>query len=1041
MNNLKRPPGWLVICVYVIVLALSSWLIVRFDLPDSLLFIFLVPCVLVAFFYARQVYLFMIIAVVVAAVWVTALVSVSFTTSLITIAVASSSGLAMAEMVRVVAIARARAEESLRLQALVLDQIKDHVTITDLQGVITYVNRAEAETFGRSEQEIIGQPTEIYGEDAERGATQQEIVTETLRDGFWRGEVVNYATDGSEHIMDCRTQVVRDERGTLIALCGISTDITERKQTEEALRESKERFRELADSITDVFFATDEDQRCVYWNSASEKLTRVSAQEAVGKSIRDLFPDTPQNRKAAEVYRDVLRTQEPQTFVTEYQLDGKDLFFEISVYPSKRGLSVFAREIGERMLAQQALRQERDLSRALADAATLISRMVDPHEVLDQLLEQVSRVVPNDASNVMLVEKENQVHVARWRGYERFGTEAFVSTLVFDLDAVPSLAYMIETDEPMVISDTQTYPGWVHISEQAWLRSYAGAPIRVHDVVVGFLNVDSATPDFFTPLHADILRAFADHAAIALENAQLYHAAQQELEERKRTESALRASEERYRRLFERSNDAIFLINRHTGQYQEANAAAEKLTGRSVSELRQLTVLDVTPQGTQERLAQVLTAQQTLEMGEVHYLRPDGVPRTALLDVVPLDDQTVFGIAHDITERKEIEERLQRQDRLAAIGQLAAGIAHDFRNLLTTIILYAQLGQRKPSLPPAVAQHLEVIVGEAHKATDLVKQILDFGRRTEIDRRPLDLVAFVGNVVAVLQRTLPENIHITFDVEPGAYVVEGDAGRLQQALTNLALNARDAMPDGGTLCIGVTRIAVEPGAAPPLPEMVESLAPPAWICLSVADTGVGMSEEMRAHLFEPFFTTKKGEGTGLGLAQVYGIVQLHAGYIDVETEDGQGVTFRIYLPAATGAAEDAVETTTTAPTGQGETLLLVEDNAGLRKAGQSILADLGYRVLTAANGREALALYQAESDIALLITDLVMPELGGKALVQALRNRAPYLKALVMTGYTARESVESLQAAGFLEVIRKPFDADSLARAVRRALDGKVAKA
>ena len=354
------------------------------------------------------------------------------------------------------------------------------------------------------------------------------------------------------------------------------------------------------------------------------------------------------------------------------------------------------------------------------------------------------------------------------------------------------------------------------------------------------------------------------------------------------------------------------------------------------------------------------------------------------------------------------------------------------------------MGQRKPDLPSTVAQYLDTIVDEARKATDLVQQILDFSRRTAIDRRPLDLVALIGNVVAVLQRTLPENIHVAFDVGPGTCVIAGDAGRLQQALMNLALNARDAMPDGGTLRLGVTRIPVTAGAPPPLPEMMDALTPPAWICLSVADTGKGMTDEVCAHLFEPFFTTKpEGKGTGLGLAQVYGIIQLHDGYIDVENAIDKGVTVRIYLPAAAEATEETTATAIThIPVGQGEKLLLVEDNAQLREAGQNLLTDLGYRVLTAANGQEALALYQKESNIALLITDLVMPEMGGKALVQALHNHNPNLKALVMTGYTAEEgevasNLTGLRAAGFLEVIRKPLDAEIMAQAIRRALEAR----
>ena len=393
--------------------------------------------------------------------------------------------------------------------------------------------------------------------------------------------------------------------------------------------------------------------------------------------------------------------------------------------------------------------------------------------------------------------------------------------------------------------------------------------------------------------------------------------------------------------------------------------------------------------------------------------------------------------ATNITERKRMEDQLRQQERLAAVGQLAAGIAHDFNNILTIIMLYAQMAadKSKGPLPLSATQAFEIILDESHKASQLVQQILDFSRHAMLKVQPLDLESFTEEVIDILRRTIPESVHLTLAVEAGSttpLVVEADPTRIQQVLVNLATNARDAMPKGGDLRFGLSRVTLRLGEAVPIAE----ISPGEWVCLAVSDTGTGMTEEARQHIFEPFFTTKPvGEGTGLGLAQVYGIIRQHEGYIGVETEAGKGTTFRIYLPASE-AEEEAVAEKVSAPLrGKGETILLVEDKGTLRAAGQSLLESLGYRVLTAANGREALEVYQAEGGTDLLITDVVMPEMGGKQLIQELRKVTPDLKSLAITGY-AVEAVEGmLREAGFLDVVHKPFDVNTLARMVRRALD------
>ena len=409
--------------------------------------------------------------------------------------------------------------------------------------------------------------------------------------------------------------------------------------------------------------------------------------------------------------------------------------------------------------------------------------------------------------------------------------------------------------------------------------------------------------------------------------------------------------------------------------------------------------------------------------------------RTNLICGERSDPVGILGISTDITERKEMERQLVRHERLAAVGQLAAGIAHDFRNLLSTIILYAEMDLRRSDLPHDLARHLRIISQESHTASDLVQQILDFSSNAMLNPRPVDLEAHTERVLATLRRTIPESIDMTLETEAGDYTLVADPARIQQALTNLVLNARDAMPNGGEMRFALTRLDVGPGERSPVPEAVSG----SWVCLSVSDTGSGMTEEVQAHLFEPFFTTKEtGKGTGLGLAQVFGIVRQHEGYIDVETAPDQGTTFRIYLPIQDAETEaQAVDTSAQIPVGRGERVLLVEDESGVRDAVKQALESLGYRVITARHGREALSICRSSSrSVDVVVTDLVMPEMGGKQLFAALQEIAPDLPVLAMTGYALEgEDLNALIDAGFVDVVFKPLDIEKLVQTIHRVLD------
>ncbi len=388
-------------------------------------------------------------------------------------------------------------------------------------------------------------------------------------------------------------------------------------------------------------------------------------------------------------------------------------------------------------------------------------------------------------------------------------------------------------------------------------------------------------------------------------------------------------------------------------------------------------------------------------------------------------------VVRDVTEEYAIRETVQRQDRLATVGQLAAGIAHDFNNILAGIVLYSQMSLRTPDLPPQLHERLIIIANQAHRAADLINQILDFSRSAVLDRLPLDLVPLLKEQVKLWERTLPENIRVNFTYGADNYTIDADPTRMQQVFMNLVVNARDAMPEGGALSIELTRLRVTKPKYAPLPDMPVG----DWVQVTISDTGPGIPEEVLPYIYDPFFTTKpEGKGTGLGLSQVYGIVSSHDGYVDVHTEANAGTTFFLYFPALALPESPANVVFDDLPLGHGETILVVEDNATARTAIVASLELLNYHVLEAENGKVALKVFaEHRADIALVLSDLVMAEMGGKALAQALHQQAPELRVVVMTGHPLTEEREMLREAGVVAWIQKPPELTHLAETLAQA--------
>jgi len=415
-----------------------------------------------------------------------------------------------------------------------------------------------------------------------------------------------------------------------------------------------------------------------------------------------------------------------------------------------------------------------------------------------------------------------------------------------------------------------------------------------------------------------------------------------------------------------------------------------------------------------------------------------GTPQWYLTMKVPSRDASgaitgLIGISRNITDRKQLEEQLRQAQKMEAVGQLAGGVAHDFNNLLTVIIGFSEVLRADAAAQPALLESVNAIDDAAGRAARLTRQLLAFSRKTLLQPKILDLNATISDTGRMLSRLIGENIHFSLVLDPSISHVRVDPGQLDQVLMNLTVNARDAMPDGGVLTIATQQVQVTEALAGPL----ETTVGP-HVMIAVTDTGIGMSAEVMQHIFEPFYTTKgPGSGTGLGLATVFGIVRQSGGSIGVVSEPGKGSTFRIYLPVVTEPPAQA-EALIPQPVPRGtETLLLVEDEVGVRELARRNLTAQGYHVLTASDGREALTLVESRSgDIALLVTDVVMPNMSGPELVAALHQRWPAIPVIYMSGYTSDLVLQEGVASSDVAFLQKPYAPTALVQLVRSALDG-----
>ncbi|HET9402769.1 MAG TPA: response regulator [Candidatus Acidoferrales bacterium] len=388
-------------------------------------------------------------------------------------------------------------------------------------------------------------------------------------------------------------------------------------------------------------------------------------------------------------------------------------------------------------------------------------------------------------------------------------------------------------------------------------------------------------------------------------------------------------------------------------------------------------------------------------------------------------------------EHKEAEQRMRQLEKFEAIGQLAGGIAHDFNNVIGAIQGWAQLGLDESQANNRASKYFQSIRDQSQRAADLTRQLLAYARRQVLEPRNTDLNRLVSETVALLRRVIGAQIEVKLDLASEPQITRTDPAQIEQVLMNLCLNARDAMPNGGRLNIETSTVQLDASFC----AQRKYLQPGEYILLVVSDTGTGMDEATQARIFEPFFTTKEvGKGTGLGLATVFGIVKQHSGAIEVESKLGRGTAFRVYLPASHGAPEAARKLEQTPIRGGDETLLLAEDNEGLREMIREVLGILGYNVIVALDGADAVEQFKSHSaEISLIVMDFVMPQLNGPDAYARIAQLKPGVPVIFMSGHAEAVAMPDSLKAARPAVLQKPFDRTLLARTIRELLDFRPA--
>ena len=778
------------------------------------------------------------------------------------------------------------------------------------------------------------------------------------------------------------------------------------------LAASERNYRELHDQAADATLVFDRTNVILDANEAAAAMLWRPVAELRGLSVHELFS---KSELAAEPLRteELFRQGELRSERPFLRKDGAEIMVEYSCRVLDDGrVHTSLRDVTQRKRNEERLRTSLGRLHAIVQTQQQISALeLDPDAVTSTIVLRAQRLCGADGATVQWFDGHESVfHHASGIAAPHVGLR---------LDRSASLAGVAALNGEAVYSpDTEADPRVDReVCAVLGARSLICAPLHRDGTVSGVLSIMSREPHAFDELAIETARLMAEFVSAVMRNTA-------ELEERSHLVERLQLQGEVVRNM----QIALWVmkVEGDSMTLDYANAASEEATGIPASEVLGRSLVEVVPaipHALLERLRNVMETGELLDAGEIEYSDERIAPSVFSVKAFPLPDQRLAITFDNVTERRKLESQLQQAQKMEAVGRLAGGIAHDFNNLLTAISGYSEF-LLSGSDDPKLLRYAEEIKKAAARAGSLTGQLLAFSRRQVLQPRVLDLNAVVTDMDMMLRRLIGEDVELVTMLDPQLSAVRADPTQIEQVIVNLAVNARDAMPHGGSVTIETANAETQEGS---------------FVELRLTDTGIGMTDSEREQLFDPFFTTKEG-GTGLGLATVYGIVEQSGGAIDVESEPGLGSSFRILLPASSAAAETPdQEPAAHGPADGEETILLVEDEAVVRRLVAEILGSNGYSVVQAGDGPSALELLRRHTgEIDLLVTDVVMPGMSGPEVAAAVGAMRPGTQVLYISGYTD----SAIDHHGVLEpgiaFLQKPFSSDDLTRKVRSVLDESV---